>query len=210
MSKPRVKSAAVEGEMNQNQPHPKQHLNYVHHLLHDITPDACTRESSVTSQATLKLTSRESWCMAGETCAAAPPSAEPESTKHSSTSATCNTHFIPSLQIRAGERQMQPHKQPSSWCCEHAWFYAEAFTPHTQIFIHSFKLTSRESWYMAGEICAAAPPSAEGGSYSMAACSRWERRAIKYCTQGLALCNTHLLALKQPCRLSTHLYLPLA
>ena len=82
--------------------------------------------------------------------------------------------------------------------------------PHTNIFIHLFKLTSRESWYMVGEICAAAPPSAEGGSYSMAACSRWERRAIRYCTQGLALCNTHLLALKQPCCLSTHLYLPLA
>ena len=96
MSKPGVKSAAVEGEINQNQPHPKQHLNYAHHSLHDITPDACTRESSVTSQATLKLTSRESWCMAGETCAVAPPSAEPESTKHSSTSATCNTHFITS------------------------------------------------------------------------------------------------------------------
>ena len=75
MSKPGVKSAAVAGEMNRNQPHPKQHLSYMHHSLHVITPDACTRESSVTSQATLKLTSRELWCMAGQTCAAAPPSA---------------------------------------------------------------------------------------------------------------------------------------
>ena len=49
------------------------------------------------------------------------------------------------------------------------------------------RLTSRESWYVAGETCGPPLPSAVGDSYSMAACRRWDRRAIRYCTQGLAL-----------------------
>ena len=64
-------------------------------------------------------------------------------------------------------------------------------------------LTSRESWYVAGETCAMAPPSAVGDSYRMAAWSRWERRAIRYCTHGLALCKGQFQDWKRGCAYST-------